>query len=318
MTAGPVWLSASDVYAAATVGTCADALAAALGTDGSEFQGSHDPPRLSLHTPTGDLLIMPSTTSGAVGVKLVSVREQGSPRVRGVHVQFDPDTLAPVAVVEGSALTNLRTAGVSVLALRAIAEPDGNDLLVLGAGPQAAWHAAGIVAEWPVARVTIVSRRPGSADRLVSELGPSLAAIRPEVDVSALPADRVAETVARADIIVCATTSATPVLTAPPPAHCAVVAIGSHTPDARELTSGLLSDALVVVEDRATALREAGDIVLAVAEGAMTPDDIDGDLHDLVRGRIVPDSRPRVFKSVGMAWQDAVVAAEILRSRGAG
>ncbi len=69
--------------------------------------------------------------------------------------------------------------------------------------------------------------------------------------------------------------------------------------------------AYVVVEDRETALREAGDIVLAIDDGLLTREDIDADLGELVRGARVDVAGPRVFKSVGMAWQDAVVADAI-------
>ncbi len=260
---------------------------------------------------------MPSVQTGAVGVKLVSVSDVGNPRVQGIHVQFDPDTLAPVAVLDGVALTALRTSAVSVLALRALAVPESRDLLVFGAGPQAAAHVTGIVAEWPVTRVRVLSRRPGTAARLVDELSSTLTASAPGVDVAASSADDVPGAVARADIIVCATTSATPVFDAQPSKRAAIVAIGSHTPGTRELPAALMARALVTAEDRSTALREAGDIVMAVAEGVMSADGIEADLVELVRGGVTLDDRPRVFKSVGMAWQDAVVGAEIVRSCGA-
>jgi ornithine cyclodeaminase len=90
-----------------------------------------------------------------------------------------------------------------------------------------------------------------------------------------------------------------------------VIAVGSHEPHVRELDAALLARATVVVEDPATALREAGDVILAVHEGALTPADLVG-LADLVRAPRV-GAAPRVFKSVGMAWQDLVVAAELHR-----
>ena len=88
--------------------------------------------------------------------------------------------------------------------------------------------------------------------------------------------------------------------------------MGSHSPAARELPGALMQRAYVVVEDRAVAQREAGDVVMAISDGLMTELDIDADLGELVRGAGVGRTRPRVFKSVGMAWQDAVVAEAIL------
>jgi len=92
-----------------------------------------------------------------------------------------------------------------------------------------------------------------------------------------------------------------------------VVAIGSHEPDRRELASDLVGRSLVVVEDIETAGREAGDIVLAVADGRLDWADV-GTIADLVRGRLQRAAdRPNVFKGVGMAWQDLVVAEHVTR-----
>ncbi len=316
MTAGPLWLSAAEQYRAVTVGSCADALRTSLLAQGEDPSAMRDPTRLALRVPGGELLVMPSVQTGAVGVKLVSVSQEGSPHVQGVHVQFDPDTLAPVAVLDGAALTNLRTSAVSLLALRALAEPESRNLLVFGAGPQARTHVSSIVAEWPVARVRVVSRRAETATRLVDELRIAMAATSPGVDVAAIPMAEVAAAVPWADIIVCATTSATPVFDAPLSQRAAVVAIGSHTPNARELPGKLLASALIAVDHRPAALREAGDIVMAVAEGSIAEHDIEADLSELARGGVLVDDRPRVFKSVGMAWQDAVVGAEVVRLSG--
>jgi ornithine cyclodeaminase/alanine dehydrogenase-like protein (mu-crystallin family) len=92
-----------------------------------------------------------------------------------------------------------------------------------------------------------------------------------------------------------------------------VVTVGSHEPDARELDPELLARATVVVEDSATALREAGDVILAVREGRLREDAL-VELADLIRaGEIQLSGAPRVFKSVGMPWQDLVVATEVHR-----
>jgi ornithine cyclodeaminase len=88
-----------------------------------------------------------------------------------------------------------------------------------------------------------------------------------------------------------------------------VVAVGSHEPDATELDASLLRRATVVVEDV-----EAGDVVMAIAQGALTPRDL-VPVRDVVRGSVdVPSGRPLVFKSVGMAWQDLVIAEAVLEN----
>ena len=112
-----------------------------------------------------------------------------------------------------------------------------------------------------------------------------------------------------ADVVVCATSARSPVFDSALLRNDVVVAaVGSHEPNARELDAPLLNRATVVVEDVATALREAGDIVMAIADGAMTADD-SVSMRDVVTGAVtLPGDRPLVFKSVGMSWQDLVVA----------
>ncbi len=115
-----------------------------------------------------------------------------------------------------------------------------------------------------------------------------------------------------ADIIICATSAAEAVFEDVPGTRPAVVAIGSHRPTDRELPAALLARSFLSVEDRASALREAGDILLAINEGAITAASMAADLGELVRGEVTPGvDLPRVFKSVGMGWEDAVVGARI-------
>lgn len=91
-----------------------------------------------------------------------------------------------------------------------------------------------------------------------------------------------------------------------------MIAIGSHEPDAREVDGALCRRATVVVEDPATALREAGDVVLGIAEGALDPDEL-VPMRDVVTGRVeLPLDEPLLFKGVGMSWEDLVVASAIV------
>ncbi len=275
------FLSAADVEERLDVSRAADVLEAALAEG---FDPEADPPRRALELGRGELLVMPSAAGGHAAVKLVSVG--GEPRIQGLCVVFDGETLAPAAVVDGMALTNLRTPAVSALAVRRLAPPDARRLLVFGRGPQAHAHVAAIRAVLGIERVDMVGRDGGEVDDLV----------------------------AAADVICCCTTARDPLFDGDLVAdRAAVVAIGSHEPDVREVDDALVRRATVVVESRASALREAGDVIAAIASGALDQNEL-VTLAELVRDEPALDmSRPRLFKITGMAWEDAVVAAAVAR-----
>ena len=271
------YLSADDVEHRLGHAEAADALEAALAAG---LDPEADPPRAALAIEGGELLLMPSGLAGHAAVKLVTVG--GDPRIQGVCVVFDGATLAPAAIVDGIALTNLRTAAVSALAVRLLAVPHARRLVVFGHGPQAHAHVAVMRAVRPIEHVEMVGRAHPDPDGLV----------------------------ARADIVCCCTTAREPLFDGERVAgHATVVAMGSHEPAARETDNALAGRATVVVESRASARREAGDVIAAVAAGVLAEDDL-VTLAELVRGHRAPaPGRPRLFKSTGMAWEDAVVAA---------
>ena len=220
---------------------------------------------------------------------------RGLPRIQAAYLLFDQDTLALQAVLDGAALTTLRTPAVSVAAVHERL-PVGHPLrvAVIGAGPQATGHVATLAAFRPLDEATYLVRDPS----------------RTPLDAVALGSSQADEALRAADIVVCATA---PVFdSAVLRDDAVVVAVGSHEPDARELDAPLLGRATVVVESVATALREAGDVVLAIADGSLTPAEL-VPMRDVVTGAVaVPTDRPMVFKSVGMSWQDLVVAEAVL------
>jgi ornithine cyclodeaminase len=279
-----------------------DALERAL-VDG--FDPEDDPPRSRMGTPSGELLLMPSRLAGWAGAKLVTVcpgnPAQGDPLVQGVYVLFDGPTLRPVALLDGAALTVLRTAAVSALAARHLAPPQAERLVVFGNGVQARGHVAALRAVLPIQDVTIVGRTAERAAPLASEVG-GRAAGPADAD------DRVAE----ADVIVCATNAGVPLFsgTAARPGSV-TLAIGSHTTSTREVDSVLAARSTPVVESRRSALAEAGDVVVPIEEGHLTADAL-VPLATVVRGRSQLDPAvPRLFAGTGMSWQDLVVAAAI-------
>lgn len=258
----------------------------------------------------GQLLLMPAETAAAVGVKIASVTpanpERGLPRIQALYLLLDRETHEPRALLDGTALTILRTPAVSGVAVKHLARPDARRLVVFGSGPQAWGHVAALRSVRPLETITIVGRDRQRAQQLVER-----------ISVDGLPA-QVGDpgAVAEADIIVCATSACTPLFDGDlvQPDTC-VVAIGSHEPDRREVDAQVVRRAVagggVVVETRAVALREAGDVVQAFAEGACTAEDLVG-IADLVhRQGWTPGVT--LFKSCGMGWQDLVVAESVVQ-----
>lgn len=268
-----------------------------------------DTPRSAFGVRAGELLLMPAATAGHVGVKLAAVApanpERGLPRISALYALFDSPTLQLSALLDGVALTNLRTPAVSVAAVRPWLERFEAPLrlVVFGAGPQGIGHIRTLAAVVPLASVHVVVRSP---ERVAypDDLPPAT------VLASGDPA--VAQALSEADVVVCATTARTPLFDSTLLADSAVVmAVGSHEPHAREVDGAWCARATVVVEDVATALREGGDVVRAVAEGVL-------DEVALVPMRLVADgyasgpSGPVLFKGSGMSWEDLVVAEAVL------
>lgn len=300
VSARPRFLDGATLVELVDMGTAVATVEAALA---GGLDPEADPVRTALDLPAGQLLFMPSVSDRYAGVKLVTVAPgntgRGLPRVQGVYVLMAADTLRPVALLDGLALTALRTPAVSAVAVRHLAVPDARRLLVFGTGPQAYGHVEAVRRVRPVEHLDVVGRRANAVRDFIRHWrARGLAA------EAASPA-----AVARADIVCCCTTAREPLfpgaLVAP---HAIVVAVGSHEPDAWELDAELVGRAMTVVEARSTALREAGDIIQAIRTGRCTPASL-STLAEVVRGAVtVPADRPRVFKSTGMAWQDLAVA----------
>lgn len=255
----------------------------------------------------GELLVMPAWDARLATVKLVTVNPanpgRGLPSVQGVCVCFDADTSSVRAILDAAALTALRTAAVSGLATRYLARPEAERVVVFGTGVQARWHVEAMRAVRPVSDVVIVGRNPGRAKELASVLGARLG---------------VAEDVRQADIVCTCTTSTAPVFSGSllaPGSH--VNAIGAYSPSARELDDDAVRDALVVVETRAAALAEAGDVIVPLATGALAEASL-AELGAVVRGEAgrISAGQRTVFKSVGQAFEDLAVAAAALERLG--
>ena len=271
-------------------------------------------PRTFMDVPAGELIIMPAAGRRHVGTKLVGVAprnaERGLPRIGAVYVLFDAETMQPVATLDGTALTTLRTPATSIVALRPWLRSDERPrrVVVFGAGPQGVGHVDALAAEVPLADVALVVRRPEAVTLPGSGPGTRARVLRAgdlEVD----------DALRGADVVVCATTARTPVfdasLVGP---RTLVAAVGSHEAEAAEVDTVFASSATVVVEDVATALRECGDVVQAVDVGAVHERDL-VPLARVARGEQAATTGRVLFKGSGMAWQDLVVAEAVLDAR---
>jgi ornithine cyclodeaminase len=245
---------------------------------------------------------MPAMAGDAAGVKLVTIptRAPGRTLIGGLYVLFDRG-LRPRALIDAAALTSLRTAAVSALATDLLARADACRLVLFGAGVQAAAHVDGMLAVRPVREVTVVGRGGERQRRLVDDLRHRGVA----ADVGTPSA------VAESDLICTCTTSREPVfdgrLLA---AGSHVNAVGSYTPEARELDDATVQRCRLVVEDREAVLAEAGDLIIPIRDGLFSDDRICADLGELVRGATARRSHEEitVFKSVGLAMEDLAVA----------
>jgi ornithine cyclodeaminase len=300
------WISSDEVFARVSFEAAVRAVQRDLGAG---LDPADDFSRSILDLAHGQLLVMPTQSPDFVGIKVATVAPGnpavGKARIQGVYLLMDAATLSPVALIDGIALTVLRTPAISAAAADFLAPSRVDHLVVFGSGPQAWGHIQAMAAIRTVGRVTIVARDHGRAAELASRVQAS--------GVDALVGQ--AEDVRDAQVVVCATTARTPLFDGGlVPDDSLSVAVGSHEVDARELDSSLMRRAQVVVEDPAVALREAGDVLVPLGEGLIDPASLIP-MRDIITGSTPVDhSRPRVFKSSGMSWEDLVIAAEVFRA----
>jgi ornithine cyclodeaminase/alanine dehydrogenase-like protein (mu-crystallin family) len=233
----------------------------------------------------------------------------GLPSVHAVINALDPVTGRLVAVMDGTAVTTLRTAAASAVAFDALAAPDAAELGILGSGTQALAHARAVARVRDLKSVRVWSPHPGrrahAAQLLAAELG-----------VAAKAVDTAEEAVAGPPMVAACTLSSTPVVRgARLAAGCTVVSVGSFEPTRSEVDAETVRRAAaVVVDDPETAAGHAGPVVDALREGRLAPDDLIP-LGAVVTGRRTARTSPDdivFYNSVGLGIQDAAAAWAVI------
>jgi ornithine cyclodeaminase/alanine dehydrogenase-like protein (mu-crystallin family) len=313
-------LGAADVNDLLTYGECADAMRTALV---AFARGEvHQPLRTIIRPPgaAGMVGLMPTyapasahgvaAPAGFYGLKAIYVTPDnpaaGLDAHQGIVLLSSAQTGEPLAVLNASAITEIRTAAVSVVATGLLARPGATELAIVGTGVQGRAHLLALAAARPLTGARIVGRDHAKARRVAAELSEHLT-----VPVRACA--RVEDAVAGAGIVVTATSATEPVLRRDwlaPGVH--INAVGAYSPRARELDTATVADAALFADSRESVTSEAGDFLLAQAEGAIGPDHIRGELGELLTGTVAgrsDDNQITVFKSLGLAVEDLAAAA---------
>jgi ornithine cyclodeaminase len=251
---------------------------------------------------------------GAFGMKAICVFP-GNPSLgkdahQGMVMLFSQETGEPLALMNASQITAIRTAAVSAVATRLLARSDASELGIIGAGVQARTHLLALGSVRSIRRARVACRNRDHADQLVREMQETVS-----FPIEAVSSN---EAAARdADIVVTATSALEPVIRREWIADGAHInAIGTHSPQSREIDTATMAAARIFVDRRESALNEAGDYLLAAADGAVTSESIVAEIGELVietkKGR-TSSSEITLFKSLGLAIEDVVCAQYLYR-----
>ena len=253
---------------------------------------------IKVDPPGGFLGLMPALTPNGLGLKAVtfypSNAERGIPTHMATIFLVDPETGAPLAIMDGRLITEMRTAAVSAAATKLLTGPDVKVLAILGSGVQAHSHieALRVVRKFKEIRVWSPTRE--HAERFAKKIG-----------ATAMSSE---DAVRGADVVVTATNSKTPVLKGvwlKPGCH--INAVGACRPDWRELDDEAMSN-VVFVDSREGAMKESGDVILSGAK-------IYAELGEALSGKVPSRANEiTIFKSLGMAVEDIAAAILVYRS----
>lgn len=308
-------LNAEEVYRALPMSLAIDAMKRALKALSCGQAKIPLRTHIDIEKNQGTTLIMPGLVEDqfgeALAVKVVSIFNQNKhrslPNILGVVNVLDPQTGRPVAILDGSAVTAIRTAATSGAATDVLARTESARVAIIGSGTQAKSHFQAMCAVRNIEQATFYAPNRQKLEALVAEL---------DSDANVVIADSSAEATRDADIICTTTNSSTPVLDdeAVPPG-CHINAIGSYKPSVVEIPGATVVRSSIYVDHIETALSEAGDLIQPLNLGDMKRDRIVGEIGRMFDGSIEGrqnDQDVTLFKSVGNTVEDVVAARMIV------
>ena len=256
-------------------------------------------------------LIMPSVAEGleALGLKVVTVaphnKKIGKKTINGIVMLSDFQTGEPLALLEGSYLTMIRTGALSGVATKHLARHNAKNLCIIGTGEQAKGIAEAVLAVRDIEKVDLLDRTEEKAYAFAQY-------ISRKFNKPAYVYSNANEAISEADIIVTTTNASTPVFSETLQKGVHINAVGSFRPSMQELPSHAIANATkVVVESKEAALEETGDLQVPIKEGLFEASDIHAELGQIISGEKAGrenDEEITIFKSVGLAVVDIIVA----------
>lgn len=311
-----LYISAEEVFAAASHDEVMDAIERAYAL---ELAGKYTmPERIHVNHGQDTLLYMPCFLESVFGTKILSLfpgnAEKGLPVIEGLVLLNDASTGKPRAVIQGAALTALRTGAVGGVAVRHTVPEDVSKAGLIGAGVQGFQQLVFAAAARPIKEIAVFDLSGERAAAFCDDLRQALPAIRVEQFSS------VDELLEASQLIITATSSKKPVL----PEDKGLlegrsyIGIGSYKPEMREFPAALFALVDGVFVDTEHGLTESGDLIAPLKEGLLHREAVIKMGHLIAdRQRYRGEKETTLFKSVGMALFDIVVSELIYERAGA-
>ena len=307
-------LSADDQRKAITIKEAIDSVATAL----SEYSSGRtvSPVRTSIAVKNdASSLFMPSyiNKTESLGIKIVSVfpKNQAIAKstINGLMILLNADTGEPLALMDASYLTVLRTGAVTGLATDYLARKEASKLAVIGTGVQSRGQIESVISVRQIEEITLYNRSYQKAEEARLEIREK------HPDINIIITNSSQEAIENADIIVTATNSNVPVINGTIPKGTHINAIGSFKPTMQEIPTEIVKKVnKIIVESREAVLEETGDLIIPIREGVLASEDIYAELGELVEGKRNGrefEHEITLFKSVGLAPMDVAVAKTI-------